>query len=117
MGFQPRIAERSARVEPFDYTDKVGQALVERSDYCRVRVEELAPVRACREWDERGLELDEHVLNCGSLRLPGEVDADGIFSVTHAHPEAVCGHHADLGHLARSIGSPLRGCARPLWPL
>src|SRR5918998_2804137 len=83
MGFQPRIAERSARVEPLDQTDEVGHALVERSDRCRVRVEELAPVRAGLGWDERGLELDEYVLNRVSLRLPGEVDADGFFPVVH----------------------------------
>src|SRR5919109_3187092 len=86
MGSQPRIAERSARVEPLDQADEVGHTLVERSDRCRVRMEELAPVRARLEWDERGLELDEQALNRVLLRLPGEVDADGIFPVVHAHP-------------------------------
>src|SRR5215208_8226162 len=99
MGSQPRITERSARVEPLDQTDEVGHALVERSDRCRVRVEELAPVRACLEWYERGLELDEHALNRVSLGLPGEVDADGIFPVVHAHPQLICGHRANLRHL------------------
>src|ERR671921_1823965 len=99
MGFQPRIAERSARVEPLDQTNEAGHALVERSDRYRIRVEELAPVRACLEWDERGLELDKHVLNRVSLGLPGEVDADGVFPVVHAHPQPICGHRANLGFL------------------
>ena len=44
-----------------------------------MRVEELAPVRACLEWDERGLELDEQALNRISLGHPGELDAEGDF--------------------------------------
>src|ERR671911_1030241 len=103
MGFQPRIAERSARVEPLDQTDEVGHALVERSDRCRVRVEELAPVRACPEWDEHGLELDEHVLNRVLLGLPGEMDADGVVPVVHAHPYPICGHRAHLRHLQQGL--------------
>src|SRR5215212_1366738 len=99
MGFQPRIAERPARIEPLDQTDEVGHALVERSDRCRVRVEELAPVRACLDWYERGLELDEHALNRFSVGLPGGVDADVMCPLFRADPSPGWGHRANLGHL------------------
>src|SRR5688572_23129950 len=99
MGFQPRIAKRSARVESLDQTGEVGQALVERSYRCHIRIEELTPVWTCLEWNERGLELDEHVFNRLSLGFPGEVDADSVFPVIHAHPEQIRGHRPNLGHL------------------
>src|SRR5215212_5447980 len=38
-GFQPRVAERSARVELLDQTDEVGQPLVERGDRRRLGIE------------------------------------------------------------------------------
>src|SRR5215203_5266949 len=94
--FQPRIAECSVRVEPIDQTDEVGQALVKWSERCRVRAEELAPVWACLERGERGLQLDEHVLDRLLLGLPGEVDGDGVFPVAHAHPQPVRGHRTNL---------------------
>src|SRR5918993_1281598 len=99
MGLQPRIAKRSARVESLDQMGEVGQPLVERSYRCHFRIEELAPVWTCLEWNERALELDEHVVNHLSLGFPGEVDADTVFPVVHAHPEPIRGHRANLGHL------------------
>src|SRR5215203_708553 len=97
--FQPRIAESSVRVEPLDQTDEVGQALVKWSERCRVRAEELAPVWACLERGERALELGEYVFDRVWLGLPGEVYADGVFTVVHAHPQPIRGHRANLGHL------------------
>src|SRR5437868_12995554 len=73
-GLQPGVAERAARVEPLHQADKVGMALVERSECCCVRMEDFAPVRTRLEWEKGLLDSLDHRLDQLFLALPGEVD-------------------------------------------
>src|SRR5258708_40071507 len=91
-GPEPCVAERAARVESLHQADKVGMALVERSDRCCVRMEGLAPVRARAD-------LAAHLSDRVGLALPGEVDADAVFLVVHAHPQPIRSHPANLARL------------------
>src|SRR5947209_18445551 len=74
-------------------------ALVEQSDCRCVRMEDLAPVRARLERGKSILDLGDHLLDRVWLALPGEVDADGVFVVVHAHPQPIRGHPANLAQL------------------
>src|SRR5437868_284446 len=74
-------------------------ALVEQSDCRCVRMEDLAPVRAHLERGKGILDLGDHLLDRVWLAFPGEVEADGVFLVVHAHPQPIRGHPANLAHL------------------
>ena len=99
VGLQPCVAERAAGVEPLHQADEVGMALVERSECRGLRVEDLAPVRAGLEWGQGILDLGDHPLDRVWLALPGEMDADGVLLIVHAHPQPIRGHPANLAHL------------------
>lgn len=88
-GLEPCDAERTARVESLHQADEVGMALAERSDCRYVRMEDLAPVRACLEGGKGIFDLGDHLLDRVWLALPGEVDGDGVFLVVHAHPQSI----------------------------
>src|SRR5436309_16108577 len=88
-GLEPGVAERAAWVEPRQQADEVGMALVERSDCRCIRVEDLAPVRACLERGQGILDLGDYLLDRVWLALPREVDGDGVFLVVHAHPQPI----------------------------
>ena len=115
-GLQPCVAERTAGVEPLHQADEVGMAFVERSECRCVRVEDLAPVRARLEWGQGILDLSDHLVDRVWLALPGEMDADGVFLIVHAHPQSIRGHTANLAHLQEWSDAGLRGRARLLWP-
>src|SRR5436853_305328 len=74
-------------------------ALVERSDCLCLRMEDLAPVRACLERGKGILDLGDYLLDLVWLALPREVDGDGVFLVAHAHPQPIGGHPANLAYL------------------
>src|SRR5207244_6787874 len=79
--------------------DEVGMALVEQSDCRSVRMEDLAPVRARLERGKSILDLGDHLLDRVWLALTGEVEADRVFLVVHAHPQPIRVHPANLAHL------------------
>src|SRR5438094_3852702 len=74
-------------------------ALVEQSNCRCVRMEDLAPVRARLERGQGILDLSDHLLDRVWLALPGEVDADGVLLVVHAHPQPIRSHPANFAHL------------------
>ena len=98
-GLQPCVAERAARVEPLHQADEVGMMLVEWSDCRGLRVEDLAPARSRLERGQGILDLGDHLVDRVWLALPGEMDADGVLLVVHAHPQPIRGHPANLAHL------------------
>src|ERR1019366_1651306 len=112
MGFEPCVAECAARVEPFQQVDKVGMAFVERSDRRRVRMEDLTPVWSCLEWGQDVLYLDNHLLNCVWLALPGEVNTNAVFLVARTHPQPIGGHPTKLTHEQEGTYSVCKGAQR-----
>src|SRR6266550_9053703 len=73
--------------------------LVERGDRRRVRMKELAPMRADMERRQRLLDLGYDALDRVLLSLPGEVDRHAILPGGRAHPQLVGSDGADLGDL------------------
>jgi hypothetical protein len=72
VGVQPGVAERAARVEPFDQAGEVRQALIQAGDDLGIRQEQLGPVRPRLERGQRRLDAGEDPLDSVLLRRPGE---------------------------------------------
>ena len=65
----------------------------------RFRIPYLRSLAALNTWEGSViLDLGDHLLDRVWLALPGEVDADGVFLVVHAHPQPIRCHPANLAH-------------------
>src|SRR5215216_6248361 len=112
-GFEPRVAERSARVEALAQADEVREALVQTGNRRGAGEEDLAPVRSRLEPRERSLDVGEHARHGLGLRLPDEVDGDGVAPVLRTHPQPVGGDRADLGNLQHRLDALPQATQRP----
>src|SRR5688572_25718672 len=113
VGLEPLIAEGAARVKPLLQAHEVAMPLVAGGDRRRVRMKELAPVRADMERRQRLLDLGCDALDRVLLSLPGEVERHAILPVVHAHPQLVGSDGADLGDEQERLDAarePPHGC-------
>src|SRR5579883_3460921 len=86
VSFEPGIAERAARIQPFCHADEVSVALVERGERRHVSMKNFAPVRTRLEGGQGGFDLDEYLLDRFWLALPGEMNRHTLLVLVHAHP-------------------------------
>lgn len=111
-GLEPLIAEGAARVKPLHQAHEVAMPLVERGDRRRVRMKELAPVRAGMERASVSSISAAMRSTASCSRFQVKWIATQSLPVGRAHPQLVGSDGADLGDLQERLDAA-RGA--PAW--